>query len=1656
MIRRKRIFRRLVALLMLVLTVTSCVFSACEGVSAATTSSANSRVSAFIKLAAGQTMINDENLINNLTTEDLRFLGVYLSNFYVPFVTELGSSDSDATAKTKEDMTKALQTNLNFSESIASYLVEQIMGLARGNNRELEFWVSQGSPDDKDKEYTKVDIPVNYLNFVRLMLGQTEAVFSGFYTVTIDGHGTDYADFKEECLIGSNESNDTIRFICMQTNFNSSAKILEKKFEGNSENSGVGFSGDAYDYGYFGYSEGGEFTPVFDCALAQDGNGTLLSITPSMYAFYQSLGSMDLKNGYGLSIFDFNESEVSGKSSLANKLANISAEDLYSMSILGDTVVVDCFGDIIQKGGNHKYVVIPGCLNPYTWVSVDSSGNDKYSAGACYQVINLISLGMADNGTLTAMNEQSIQGYSVTMGKVGDLHSINLGVESFYKAIGQNKGEGLINSVDFLEGVSYSDRYYSVRLFRGSNAYDVGASWWDSIWSNSNKKVADIINDTVKMANSKDGTSYNVYVSPRFKLSGKFSLPSIRAVKLIDKMVYIDNLGAFGFLTDDTSIDYNMIQYINYFDDNGSVTKPVVNSWSTSSWGSVFSSIKDSYGSMNTSLINNSSQESIVCIYTAYALAGLYLNTNESKTATIGNLGYRMNKEGLVPIESQAIDLGSHMALDEELNTQIRNWVYYLFHPQEGGPYFSTLITNKINSFLVSVHHSMLGTNGVGNTVGTTYYNNNIGYVTTPDLTEMSWSSTLIDVYYSCIPYLILGMFVIMVLAYILGVFGIQRALFSTLAFSIFLFVPVTAISSVVGVSNNVSQKVYGEKFTYWALVQQESYSDALYEAANSGEKGYENYLKTIYANNNEVYGNQGTNSITLRWQAPKKMASLMLSEEDSGVLDNLSNSSLLQAVLSKSFSGESYTDGESQYMYRSYIDIANFSRYIYNGINQNVVTSSTDLKYKNTDGSSSFSDSVVSNIGDANVSYGASAIDGYINISSKDNSATNNYSIKNNIRLSVPLSSSIYYDAVTNGLKNLEKLNYKSSNGSVAYNENNFVGINQDLFNFSVAMFNSSKEDFYVNIPNNSASGNKENVTKILEKYKEEKDLVGLAAYGLMSESPFYYFSWGLYDMGMGASAQSSMGYKRLLLQDGGSFFYNKGNGELKDFMDLQHLFEVIIPYLKEGNTLVHEYEKLYGLEIYDDVPTEEGHWEDTGIHDNEEMLAKYWHNLNVARLYEVYTPWVDLMYDCSYAKGENIKCLGKDYYVADPLNPSSYPADRPMVFSHAQMTDYGLGESDLTKVERLILQCQMGMQERMYELLNYYSFSDFTLNTAAAINCCFEFNTVFSEVDVLGENILLYPQSFEIADCSFDAYLRLILANSIGENIIVSTNSNSDFYMNVVKHSGIVTAILMVVVDFVSVYVIPALRLAFLALLFISSIVIVLMMAFKIEMKKKFIVSLIQSLGIPMLGYFVATTLFSCLIALFMGTGYKGVTQSKSVTLELGSPVLTLLVLLLFSVALIAVYGYIVKFMFKDVKSNTMAIGGFISGVVSGTASGISGAVNNLKGNSSGGSGSSSGGSNSTEGVGKRSVRALKRSQQDSNKEVVVDKPNMKEILEESRGRKTATVNKKEEIKNTKKEKALNDKVRSGSENLSKSSEVSSSNTATEGGREVKDKEG
>lgn len=1452
----------------------------------------NDRITTFIHLAAGkQTTDVDMNSLS-LSERDLRFLGVYISNFFVPFGTELGDSgnsgDNDVTTMNKEDIKKALQTNINYSDSLAESLTETLLGLSRNSVKELSLCVSEKYQGDLvPLSDGNAQVPLNSYTAFSCMLGGLPEVLSWY---------------KDEDCTNS---------------------VIEGVLDG------------TYKYGYFAYSTESGYVPVFDFRI------DMSELTASAAAFIKCLESVEMELGYGTNFFDFTESETGAEEgNFEDILTRYTDNQILSMSTYGVKLAVDCFGNIIYMGGNHQFIAVPGCMNPYTWVSVNNKGDDIDKGGSVYNMINIPSMALYEGGV-------DVNANTLLKGNTSGSGLVKSGVLETKTIVNKLKP---LRWKDLM-AIGEKDGAYTMRLIRGNSV--ASFSDWKSIMFGSNTSYEKVAERAEIGFKDSYPNAYNYYYSSGGGISSSNPLLNLSNVivygvnlednavslensdsktdtniRLFDSFVYLDNLGAFHFDNSAESTDFTTFNVSSYISDSDELKalKDSMKNWGSSASNGFTNTYKTVENGKMVIPSDSVSKEGMVGLYVTYAFSSLY--DESSKESTVGKLGFRMNSDTLPSIPDEPLSLSDSVKSDMML-TSIRDWTYYLLHPTEGTEYFKVWITNKLNSFMLGWHDDMVGTNGTGSINGTTKYRGFSGYVTTPELTDIPWTNSLLNLYNNSIPFLLVVMVLIMLGSYVVGVLSFQKAVIGLVIFSIGISLPSVFINGAVGTANRFSSSLYGEKFTYWALVQHESYSTAI-DKASSGDS-YSNYLKTLYATNSKVTGNQGSESVMVKWQAPKKMSSLMLTEEDKGALGGL-GSSLLSGLLNSTYSGESYLEDDSVYLYRSYIDIANFSRYIHRGlkestkqpINQNITN----------DMMKDWSEELQTSIRDYGKLYEYDRTMGYANLNGDGSTTGNSNKI---IRVRLPLSSKLVNEQLAN----------KGSISEMSLND--YVGVNQDAFEFSIPMFNvgSSELVFKEQLKTDNFD---------TSKYTNE-DFSALAAYGLMSENPFYYFSWYLYEAGLSEETSSRVGYRSLLLkEDNAGFFYNTvGNGEMKDFMDMRSLFTYIIPYLKECNELVYEWDDTYGIYIHGGVPVEEGHADDPDIKDNPELRQKYWHNLNVSRLYNMYSPWVDVMYDCSYAESEKIRFLGEDYVIVDPINPASYPDERPMVFSRSEMLDYGLKENNLTKVEKLIIKCQDGMQERLFKLLNYHTFNDVVLNTAAAINCAFEFNTVFSENSAIGANHNIYPQSFELNDFSYDAFLRFILSNSTGDSMIVE--QGGDFYSNVVNNSSMTTIIVMLVLDILAMFVIPGFKIFFIVGIFLLSVLLIISTAFRVDQQQKFIPKFINSFIQPIVKFLLITCGMSLVVSWFMGEGNTSITGSMETSIALGDPVMAMLVMIVLNCFVVYFYFKIIRDMVKDIKREGRLVASFVSGVVGS----LGGRVFRGATASGGGSGSSSSDSSS-----------------------------------------------------------------------------------------------
>ena len=1496
----------------------------------ATGTSANNRITEYINLFKGKNSSNGADFtIEDLQKEDIQALGVYMSNFYVPYKTEVGLEEvnSEAGKKTRQEMDAVLKSSGMSNDDVRKVLVEYIMQQSRETmTKDLQWYISDKSPS----EVSGADLHLD--NNTRNTIYNLHKNTSGMYML---GYG--------------------VYDKCNDINSNGSVKdCYQRVWDTNKDKDKWGLT-DPGTGPQMVIEQGKRYAylATSDKKIAFSTDLYMEDSTPSMVALANAAKMSDPANGYGTSFFDFSKEEI-------EKDKALESGNLLKSSIMDTPLQIDGFGNLVAMGANHQYVVMPGAMNPYTWQGVKSDGSVDagITRGSVLNVMNAPMLTFASQGGLVYQCS-GLTGDSISDSKC----RVNSNSVNDHKDGMMTKNA---NNHDYPDDDNTTDHKQDqiapkARIFRGTNEtrmLNTESNFWEFNQDKTieGKALTETILEFLRVYKGKEVSAainhnkVNGDLTKYEKTLEWFYLPYFGNITLgfpsSDVRVYAKGAG-FDMLGMKSDADADEATAVSALGEDGKTTEKIKIEDGKSDFKNQFKGDKLKDTLFKSSLSNSDLQT----LFFTYLMAMNWDSASNPDGGTAmktlnGALGYRIDKEGLPTITAGPLEIS-----DETINSlqenganqrdeDIRNWVWYLLNPSEGFEYGSSLITNKSTAFMMDIHSDIVGSGDMENVAGSTKYVGWSGYLALPELTDLPWTDAALKWYSANWMYVALIMIIILGFYALTGVITLQKAIGSMVLFALLAMLPAQLINFTVNKANMVTNAIYGDKFTYWALLQNQSYSQAIEKAA--GEDNYNDYLRQQMAANSAInitgidggkgLNSNGSSSVVVKWQAPKKMATLMADANASlmGDASNDNNSVLLGTGfggLSEVYSGESYLQNDSVYMYRSYIDLANFSRFIYKGFEDG--KQSTDKKID----TSSWPKTLRTAWNKRNT-FSKQVEDGY-NVANDSVTGKGSNSVEKSARVMKPLSSRIVADTFGQAGK-VESMSQKT-----------YLGIDTRAFNFSLKPFNNG-EDLMEGIKKsteNLASSKKQAQgdstyadfdPKMGNKKYNNKDYAGLASYALHSESPFYYFAWNLYDQGLTTQVGDTSGYKQLLLgkKDGREYFYNvNGNNEMKDYLDMRSLFTYTIPYMKAGNNVVRQFDNVYGLKYEKGVPTIEGYENNPEIKNNPEMRQKYWKNLNIARLYSIYSPWVDLMYDTNYSKPQTLDIQGEKVSISDPIDPSTYPTNRPMVFSKSEQKDWGLKDNQLTEVEKKIQKVQESTQKDMYGLLNALNYDDNVLVTASAINSTFNFNKEFSESNLIGKNVQMYPQAYELKNFSYDASLRLILSNTTGESI--SNTSANDFYTGIVQKSSMFTAALLLVNDVVSSYVIPVAKIFGIVAIGLMSILMLVATCIRIE--DELLKNILRSLVFPLLGLVGIFIGMAWVVSLFMSNGNTAVTGYDGVAVSMGDPVMVLIAMLAIHAVVIILLFLLFKFMIGNIMRYAKSIGSSMWAVSKGSASAV-----------------------------------------------------------------------------------------------------------------------
>ena len=1592
------------------------------------------RIKNYLKLAAAK-QGGDGGKAKGMTALEIKTAGFFMSNFYTPYVTKVGSDSS----LSKDDIVTALKDGAGISESFAKDLggkISATMKQAEG----LRLVVSQ----DGGKTWRAVGDATYYdvlAGMTGMMMSQDARVIAGasFYANSGDKYG--FSWYKRLGLDLSKDKTGVDGLDAQDMN----ADTTRGKFKEYSEKKQF----------YMGLSTA-DGNSIERRQVIMDWNPLVQyggEATPTQALFYRNLQKINPKNTVGASVLsmvrDWSDGNDAYKgiatsdkpvTDFKEKGKHSDFEFLYKSSMFSWRMLEDAFGNVLMQTGGHEneatYVVMPASQNPFMFAkkgegtsspSSDSDDKDKKdedkkkntssggsSGGGGAQVDGATSYnpngpniaersrtkkekegGTAENKKdkkdkdkekdkdkdkdSESSDDAKDSNGGVSAGEYDQwLNNIlndevngagkNLPINNLNTLALINEG-GFINWTDtFNYGSGLDDLHKNLSVITGTtrkdwdegNGQDWGTTSWDMLLSQYSAKNLGKSNDGKASEGMKklNITSGGDYLSYGKSPGGDVDLGRSDFSDLQDSWgAKAGSDDASPFMGDNAWAKSGVIHEITAFD-NFDLNK------AAEGYGDPGSVIKTSYifkeGGTEVAMNDKDTGKLSGGFWQGVGTAGKIANSFKTSA---GSTNYAANffvtylivtakptddEVKFVINFSNTPDLDTNAGEDGDGNANdaiLKNMAYYMLNPTLGREYKQRWSKTFLNSILLQSHQDMVGSNNSNVNSGRTRYLEMSGFATVPNLDEVSFTAYLYENFTTWGVFLIGFALIVLVIFVAIGQVTFTSAVMSLLMFGVMLYVPPKLLNTAINTTNTISNSFYKDKFMFWALYSHQNYVDSVSDLKESGDAGDTGTYNKIL---NIIQGGDGENdntkrgglyewqtqlgaSVKIRWMSPKKDGYIeqALRDTESKTEEKMSDGmgALTESLLGKSISKEEFLeDVDAAYLYRGYTDIADYSRFYYGNIMGDNYSGNGSVNH--TIGSWESALSKIFPVTEGDNRRDRVSIMDYLQ-------GTEQGSLYERKKLGFINDRGKGIEAGADNLSKLKRIYAPISSDTVSKMSNfdvnkvrvgDEVGLDKNYFMATIRDFNNHSKAFNEIL----ADLNKDHGGQTLES----GDAVSLSTFAIFTESPFYYFSWSLYDNGLKTEDGSSGEFKKMMLENNDAFFYNyeieagkSGYGSMKDFLDLGSMFRVTIPYLKEANKPLLAWSNKFGTKPYKGYSAKAESLKAIEEKSSEEFY-KTWFNVSLDNLFRTYSPWVDVMQDLDIAGKEEIEYGGQKEVVEEPLNPASYHI-RPMVFSRSEMDFYGLKEADLTRVEKAIIKTLDDTRRDWLQLMNYTQLDDTVLNTSASMIATFNFNKNFSQTSWWQKNYVMEPQGFDLRQFSYDGYLRLILQNASGESIFYNKDLKSDIYEIIAERGGTGTALILWVQSFVAVYVIPTLRMLMLVLLPIGILLSVI--ASFVRRDNGYAKMLARDILMPFFAFLGITLLMAFVISKMMGdAGNSLVVDTGAGSINFKDPSTTLMMLLVFCLAVAYGYYLAVRRVLTSVFRNAKLISIPVKGVV------------------------------------------------------------------------------------------------------------------------------
>ena len=859
----------------------------------------------------------------------------------------------------------------------------------------------------------------------------------------------------------------------------------------------------------------------------------------------------------------------------------------------------------------------------------------------------------------------------------------------------------------------------------------------------------------------------------------------------------------------------------------------------------------------------------------------------------------------------------------KEKEKEILDMTYLMLHPTEGREYRTTLVKNNLADFLYSQYQTVVYGESVSyNSGNLTTTKSSGGFLNIETLSENTFTKPFIDNYVDIIATVIVITLVIVVVVGMLKGKKLSWFLISFIvAINSLLLVPSTG-DIVPYLANKMMQSMFSDNMTFWAL--SESIENAELEADVVSSESSE-YLSGLTEDEKSQVNKivKSLNAVNLdRSLVLKRDISSKVNQTLSGnyaEIQNLRSARWLLPMIMRQYTAE---DGSADYVSiplgDMYDDLSNLY-WAYKPHDAETVRSLTSEQQF------CFDDSIVSNLKDTN-------------------------------------SRKMYYSTWEDiSTRNIEDVNYKNESyttltASEVEHTYMYLLANAGISVNSLSEYVDTQGGYeklssldgyseWVMQINPSITNTMQSLVKTIESEASTYDRTDRTtvkqSFGYLwtTETPYHYFYGVCKDtFGAADSVDNPLTMASIIgkiqgdyvVNDNGeevrkNFMYADETGHIKDILDLEDLFTNCLPYMYQMQLLAGGDDghggTLEGIKISDNYPLYEGT-------DASWIFRSNW----VTKIIE----------NPSYGDAETVKDKdGNSYVIPNPTLEFTYPDERPMVFSEAQMNDMGLKEGDLNLVELKCVEINKNVARRWTMLLNYANTSGMTrevLIRQMATEAVLEFNSELSPTGIISGTYAMYPSSLDLRALSFDSVMRMLLLNITKNTGYI----HSDTMLNVISNMDLFSAILLWIAAGLCSYIIPLGRRVLMAAILYIGIVSMFysMLSINQYKTKKACAQLIINLA-----FLAGTIVYYMFFKLLMGvTATDSVLTVSSVQVNAGNPLWCFILIIVASILYLVYMIHIFKFCFLNFKDMGIEVMSAVAGTVTNK---VSGAVGNVMNN-------------------------------------------------------------------------------------------------------------